>query len=82
METKFQYRNYKGILSERRVIVDSIEFLRNPGYDYQPGWFLSGYDLDKKNRRSFALTHIVLEVGKPSGITLKIAEQIIHGETP
>ena len=65
---EFEYINYKGVRSKRRVTVDSIEFIRTPGYDYQPGWFISGYDHDKKARRSFAMTHIVIPAETPRGV--------------
>lgn len=57
---QFTYRNHRGEIEVRNVVPDSLEWVKNPGYDYQPGWFISGQDLDKKARRSFALTHIVL----------------------
>ena len=56
----FTYRNYKGKESRRRVKVDSIEFIRDPGFGYQPGWFLSGMDLDKNARRSFAFSSMII----------------------
>lgn len=57
----FNYKNYRGEVSFRRVAVDSIEFLTNPGFGYQPGWFISGIDLDKNARRSFRFDNIVLD---------------------
>lgn len=60
MEISFFYKNHRGEVSERFVFLDSLEWVNNPGYDYQPGWFLSGIDKDRGARRSFALTHIVL----------------------
>jgi hypothetical protein len=48
--------------------VDSVEWIGRPGFDYQPGWFISGIDLDKDEHRSFALTHIVLTVSGTSEI--------------
>jgi len=35
----------------------------NPGFDYEPGWFLSGFDTHKQARRSFALTNIMRPLG-------------------
>lgn len=58
---KFQYLNHNGNLAERNVDIDSLEFHHNPGYGYQPGWFISGFDHDKAARRSFALVRIILE---------------------
>ena len=56
----FFYKNHRGEVAERTVEIDSLEWINNPGYDYQPGWFLSGLDVDRNARRSFALTHIIL----------------------
>lgn len=60
-EVKFLYVNHKGQRRMRRVGgALSLDFQRSPGYGHQPGWFLSGMDLDKNEPRSFALSHIVL----------------------
>lgn len=56
----FNYLNHRGELKERKVAVKGIEFLYNPGYGYQPGWFLRGYCFDKKADRSFALNRVDL----------------------
>lgn len=56
----FQYRNHKGSFATRRVIPRALEFIPMPGCGYQPGWFLTGHDVDKQAVRSFALTHISL----------------------
>lgn len=65
-EIKFTYRNHKGEVEARRIQPTKIEYITYPGYNYQPGWFLTGHDLDRPggvsgfdNMRSFALTHIV-----------------------
>lgn len=60
-EVSFAYRNHRGELETRRVVPEAIEFHANPGYNYQPGWFLTGYDLDRQAVRSFALSHMILE---------------------
>lgn len=59
----FKYKNYRGEVSTRTIVPDSLEFytVPDPKYGYQPGWFLSGHDQAKNARRSFALTHIILE---------------------
>lgn len=54
----FVYTNHKGVTSTRKVAVDSVEFITAPGFNYQPGWFISGICQDKQERRSFALSHI------------------------
>ena len=55
----FDYLNHKG-LKERRTITGpfDLSFQFHPGLGYQPGWFLSGQCVDRKARRSFALTRI------------------------
>lgn len=61
----FRYKNHRGEITKRLVEPDSLEFLTapDPKYGYQPGWFLSGFDMNKKARRSFALTNIILDEG-------------------
>lgn len=56
---KFTYRNHRGKESQRTVDVDAVEFVHKPGFGYQPGWVISGFDHDKQARRSFKLSHIV-----------------------
>lgn len=55
---RFFYRNHRGELAERTVTVDSVEYVREPGYGYPPGWFVSGHCHDKGARRSFAFSSI------------------------
>lgn len=57
---RFKYRNHRGKVSDRIVDVRQIEWIERPGYDYQPGWFISGICQDKQAYRSFALNHVVL----------------------
>lgn len=75
----FYYKNHRGEVAERRVEVDSLEFVTNPGFGYQPGWFLSGHDLDKDARRSFALSHIqsgdIDFVGRGKGFIMPLADR-------
>lgn len=68
----FNYLNHKGIISERRVTVDSIEFIFGIHYGYQPGWFVSGYCHEKKARRSFALSRIVFSDSWPQDKIFKL----------
>lgn len=60
MNVEFLYKNHKGEKALRIVHDVSIEYIPTPGFDYQPGWFLSGICQTKMARRSFALTHIVI----------------------
>ena len=65
----FTYRNYKGEHEVRTVIPTSVDFLSDPGFGYQPGWFLTGIDVDRKEKRSFFLANIILP--SPLGILLR-----------
>lgn len=56
----FTYKNHRGEVARRTVLVDAIEYLREPGYGYEPGWFIAGFDVDKQARRSFSFANIVL----------------------
>lgn len=58
----FKYRNHRGGIQDRTIIPDAVEFIwrHNPRYANQPGWYISGFDVDKKARRSFPFTSIVL----------------------
>jgi predicted DNA-binding transcriptional regulator YafY len=69
---QFLYLNHAGKLSGRTVTVDSVEFHRNPGFGYQPGWFISGFDHDKAARRSFALSRIQLPEEEGSNKTFRL----------
>lgn len=65
MPVAFDYLNHKGETRRRRITPDAIEFLAAPSFGYQPGWFLSGHDLDKNARRSFKLDRIVFDENMP-----------------
>lgn len=69
---EFQYTNHKGVTAKRRIVPASIDFLHKPGYSYQPGWFLHGFDLDKNAPRSFALTHVVLDPDNTKTTSIKL----------
>lgn len=58
----FKYRNHRGEIQDRTIIPDAVEFIwrHNSKYHNQPGWYISGFDVDKNARRSFPLTSIVL----------------------
>jgi predicted DNA-binding transcriptional regulator YafY len=59
----FTYQNHKGVRSERRVKPIGVMFVSNPGFGYQPGWFLHGFCMTKMEVRSFSLSHIILPEG-------------------
>lgn len=60
----FSYKNYRGEIRVRHVEPHAIEWLDTPGFEYEPGWFLTGFDDDKRAVRSFALSNIVLPEDK------------------
>ena len=66
---EFDYLNHRGVVERRRIIPESISLDCHPGYGYQPGWFLNGFCLDRKARRSFALTRFALKELPPGGYT-------------
>lgn len=55
----FDYINHRGELRRRHVRPVSIRFNADPGYGYAPGWFLTGFDIQKEEIRDFALLNIV-----------------------
>lgn len=59
----FTYKNHNGITSVRTLDAESIDYRKSPGYDYEPGWFVTGYCHDRKAIRSFALNNIVIPEG-------------------
>lgn len=76
MGIRFTYRNHRGEVEQRFITNPSIEFIRQPGYGYQPGWFISGYCVDRGARRSFALTHIQLpDDPRPNAIFILMEAQ-------
>lgn len=56
---KFQYRNHRQEINQRDVTVHSIQHLTAPGYGYEPGWFLIGFDHDRSAMRSFKFENII-----------------------
>lgn len=54
----FTYRNYKGIISDRKVIPSNIYF-GSTEYHKDSQWLLSGFDLDKIQDRVFAMNDII-----------------------
>jgi predicted DNA-binding transcriptional regulator YafY len=60
----FVYKNHRGDIRERVIIPDAIEFISVSNFGYQPGWYLSGYCMDKCARRSFNLAHIIFPENK------------------
>ena len=58
---RFRYRNYKGEISDRRVMPmvgkDALTF--GSTFHHVAGWNLHGWDVDKNAKRSFRLTDIL-----------------------
>lgn len=66
---RFSYTNHRGETAIRRITPKMLEFQREPGYGYEPGWFLTGFDLDKHAMRSFSLSNITVEdQGNSAGV--------------
>lgn len=59
----FEYKNYRGEIATRTVHVYCLEYRQTPGFGYEPGWFLSGFDVDRQAMRSFALENIIRSYG-------------------
>jgi hypothetical protein len=57
----FIYQNHRGETGPRTIDVDRVEFIREPGFGYHAGWFISGICHDRQARRSFALDRIVMD---------------------
>jgi len=55
------YLNHRGECELRDVTPMSLDFFTRPEYGYQPGWFISGMDNNRKAVRSFALSRIIFE---------------------
>ncbi len=55
---QFTYRNYKGIISDRKVIPLCIHFGSNK-YHKEKQWLIDGFDLDKQEHRVFAMNDII-----------------------
>ena len=55
------YLNHAGKKAHRIIKVDSVEFIGKVHFGYQPGWFISGFCLEKQARRSFALSRIIFD---------------------
>lgn len=66
MIVKFAYRNHREVIADRRMVPDSLHFdpQYHEDYNHHPGWFLSGMDLDKNARRSFAMSNIIPPAGQ------------------
>lgn len=54
---KIIYTNYKGITSKRNIIPQKIWYGKS-AYHSQEQWFLEAYDIDKEDKRDFAIIDI------------------------
>lgn len=57
----FKYLNHRGKTDERTIDFEALEFIREPGFGYQSGWFISGRCHTKNARRSFSLNRIIMD---------------------
>lgn len=55
---EFNYKNWKGKISKRRVVPYEIWF-GNTEFHSNNQWFLNAFDVDKKAERNFALKDVV-----------------------
>lgn len=57
---QFDYTNWKGVKSKRKVIVQEFVFTKSK---YHPEYqmFIQGYDMNKMNERTFAVKDIEAE---------------------
>lgn len=60
---KFYYTNHRGERRRREAILQTFEWLADPGYGYPAGWFWTGLDVEKGLTRSFAVTNMEPLVG-------------------
>lgn len=56
---KVLYKNWKGVVSERSVLIREILYGATE-YHTEPQWLAKGFDLDKKKNRTFALCDMKL----------------------
>jgi len=50
----FTYKNYRGEVSERKICSSRLEY-GTTEFHPEPQWFLTAWDYDKQEHRSFAL---------------------------
>jgi len=67
-DLEFGYTNHRGEYGRRRVSVTKIYFTDNPPSPYytDPGWYIEGFDYDKKAMRTFALVKAVFGPNAPA----------------
>lgn len=58
---EFNYKNHRGEVALRRIEFHRLHYVLFPGFNYQPGWFITGMCQNKREHRSFALTNIILD---------------------
>jgi hypothetical protein len=73
-----RYRNWKGEEALRRVLPNRIFFGVTP-FHPEPQWLMDGFDCDKRELRTFALSG-VLEWGSPEGV-LPSYDDLANGAT-
>lgn len=58
LAVRFRYKNYKGEVADRLAVPVSVFFGTTP-YHVTPQWFLAALDLEKGERRDFALADVL-----------------------
>lgn len=62
-EFKFKYKNWKGITSERKIDIYSINiYWGTVEWHKDKQWLLKAYDIDKQDYRHFAIKDFVNEI--------------------
>lgn len=59
---EFDYVSYRGETSHRHVLASEITFAATE-WHAEPQWLLSGYDLDKRAARHFAMRDMTNVIG-------------------
>lgn len=77
-ELQFTYKNWKGIISERRIDIHSIKIYYGE-VEWHKGeqWLMEAIDLDKNDFRTFAIKDIL----SPFNLDFIINECMIYGKT-
>lgn len=61
---RFRYKNYKGEIADRSVIpIRTVVKKSQYHNDGKPCWIMVAYDLDKQEKRDFALQDIIQYYG-------------------
>lgn len=74
------YRNYRGEISQRTILPMGIWFGTTEWHP-EPGWLLSGIDLEKEERRDFALADCQFaDLSAPSDAVARLGDSLSFPE--